>query len=120
MNVQTIGQTIGTARHYLWLRGIVLAIVALNILDGLFTIVWVHGGWANEANPLLADLVVHEPRLFLVFKTGLLCLCLGLLWRLRQRRLAVVGIFATFLGYYALLLYHLDALNLKLWQRLFI
>ena len=40
-----------------------------------------------------------------------------LLWQYRQRAFAVIGVFAGFLMYYFLLIYHLRVMNLRLLQR---
>lgn len=64
-------------------------------------------GLAREANVVLADLVVHHPVAFVSVKLALVSLGSLLLWWRRKRPLAVVAIFAAFLAYYAVLLYHL-------------
>jgi len=102
---------IGTPRQLRWLRGIVQTVLVLNLLDAIFTIAWVGLGVAREANPFLQVLASEHPVLFVLVKTTLVGLASVLLWRLRTRPIAVVGIFAAFLIYYALLVYHLAYLS---------
>ncbi len=98
---------IGTAEHFRWLQGIVKALVVLNLLDAVFTLLWVRLGVAVEANALLRDLVVEHPLAFVLVKLGLVSLGSLFLWLRRRRPLAVVAIFAAFFIYYLVLLHHL-------------
>jgi hypothetical protein len=102
------GLTVGKPEHFRWLHGVVAAVLVLNLLDALFTLVWVRAGLATEANPLVADLVNDHAVLFVIVKLGLVGLGSLLLWRRRGRPVAVVGIFTAFLAYYGVLLYHLQ------------
>jgi hypothetical protein len=104
-------ESIGTQQHFRWLEGIVKGTLVLNLLDALFTLVWVWAGLAREANPLLDELVHGHPIAFVAAKLGLVGLGSLLLWRLRHRPLAVVAIFVAFLAYYGLLLIHVDYLG---------
>lgn len=99
---------IGTKEHFRWLEGIVKSLLVLNLLDAVFTLLWVRAGLAREANALMRDLVNDHSVLFLVVKTLLVGLGSYLLWKRRHRPAAVIGIFAVFLVYYAVLLYHLQ------------
>ena len=98
---------VGSARHFRWLRWIIAAVLVLNVLDAILTLLWVESGRAREANLLLAPLIDQDPLLFVAVKFALVLLGALLLWRLRTHRLAVVSIFVAFLAYYWLLLYHL-------------
>ena len=110
---------IGTPEQFRWLLGIVKVILALNLLDAIFTLIWINAGLAREANPLLAEIVRDHPVGFLVVKLGLVMGGSWLLWRYRFRPLAVVGIFVAFLVYYLLLLYHIGYLSLVVGTLLF-
>lgn len=110
---------IGTAEHFRWLDGVIKVVLALNLLDALFTIAWVTLGVAREANPLLEHLVRDHPVLFTAVKLGLVGGASWLLWQHRTRPLAVVGIFAGFLVYYGLLLWHVGYLSLIVGTLLF-
>lgn len=110
---------IGTIAHFCWLRGIVKALLVLNVLDAILTIAVISSGQASEANPLMAGLVHSEPVFFAFVKILLVSLGSCLLWRLRQRASAVCAIFVAFLAYYFVLLYHLSAMDLRLLRRLF-
>lgn len=110
---------VGTAAHFGWLEGFVKAVLVMNLFDAVLTIYWISTHKAIEANPLLADLAHLHPLGFVLVKLALVSLGSGLLWRLRQNPLAVIGIFAAFLGYYFLLIYHLKALNPQLMSLFF-
>ncbi len=110
---------IGTPEQCRWLLGIVKVVLALNLLDAVFTLVWINAGLAREANPLLAEIIRNHPVWFAVVKLGLVAGGSLLLWRYRSRPLAVVGIFAVFLVYYLLLLYHIGYLSLVIGILLF-
>jgi len=102
---------VGTPQHFRWLEGIVFAVLALNVADAVFTLLWIRGGLATEANPLLQDLAHGSPGVFVAAKLLLVLLGSWLLWRERRRPLAVVAIFIAFLAYYGLLLAHLGFLG---------
>ena len=110
---------IGTDRHFQFLRRLVGAVLVLNLLDGILTMIWIATGAASEANPLLAELAHEQPVLFMGAKIALVGLGSFLLWRQRKRPAAVVAIFVVFLTYYFLLLYHLQAMELRLFSRWF-
>ena len=110
---------IGTRRQFKWLKGVVAAVIILNVIDGILTMVWVFSDQAVEANPLMSHLIEANSVLFISVKMALVFLGTFLLWRFRKRALAVVAIFMSFLIHYFILLYHLKAMNLNLFQRLF-
>lgn len=113
----TIPSWIGTAEHLRWLEWIVKSILVMNVLDAFMTLVWIYSGRAIEANVFVRDLVNDYPQSFVLAKLTLVALGSFLLWRLRRRPLAVVAIFVAFIAYYALVLVHLRALDLRLLQR---
>ncbi|UCG88398.1 MAG: hypothetical protein JSW71_07610, partial [Gemmatimonadota bacterium] len=47
---------IGTSQHFRWLQGIIKWLLVLNLLDGIFTLIWVHYFYAEESNMMLRDL----------------------------------------------------------------
>jgi hypothetical protein len=102
---------VGTPEQIGWLTGIVKAVLVLNLLDAIFTLTWVRAGLATEANALMSDLVDHHPVAFVATKLGLVSLGSLLLWWNRTNPVAVVSIFAAFLVYYAVLLYHLQYMS---------
>ena len=110
--------SIGTREHFRWLGWVVKAALVLNLLDAVFTLVWVGSGVAEEANPLLAELVVERPVLFVVTKLTLVSGASWLLWQNRDRPLAVAAIFLSFGVYYAILVHHLGYLGFLLGDRL--
>ena len=110
---------LGTPEHFRWLRGIIIAILILNVCDAIFTMFWIETGVATEANPLLRTLVNQYPMLFVLVKTSLVSLGCYLLWRFKYHSTSIIGIFIAFMVYYLLLLYHLSSMNLRLFDRLF-
>jgi hypothetical protein len=85
------------------------AIVVLNLLDAVFTLVYTRLGLAEEANPLLQHVLADSPLRFVVVKLGLVSMGVALLWRQRHRRTAAAGLLATGAMYVWLLGYHLSA-----------
>jgi hypothetical protein len=110
---------IGAPEQFRWLGGIVKVLLALNLLDAIFTLVWVSAGLANEANPLMEILVRDHPVVFAALKLGLVGGGSWLLWHHRARPMAVVGIFLAFFVYYLLLLFHVGYLSLIVGTLLF-
>jgi hypothetical protein len=102
---------VGTPEQIRWLGTLVKAVMVLNVLDALFTLLWVRAGLATEANALMSNLVENHAVLFLVTKIGLVSLGSLLLWRQRTRPIAVIAIFVVFLAYYFVLLYHLEYMS---------
>ncbi len=102
------GLRIGTPQQFRWLGGIVKTLLVLNLLDAIFTLVWIRAGLAREANALMRDLVNEHAVLFVIAKLGLVSLGSLVLWKRRAHAGAVVAIFVVFLVYYFILLYHLQ------------
>lgn len=105
---------IGHHHHFKWLRGIIAVIIVLNLADAILTCIWLWSGAATEANPVMRMAAGLGPVAFVSVKLALVSLGTFLLWRLRYRAFAVVAIFALFLAYYFVLLYHLQAMNVSL------
>ena len=98
--------------HWRWrsvsvLRLVVLALLLLNLLDAVFTLVWVETGIAREANLLLEGILSQSAIGFMFVKMALVSLGVLLLWRYRDRRLSIAGLAVACLAYNALLVYHL-------------
>ncbi len=89
------------------LRVVVVALVVLNLLDAVFTLVWVEAGIAKEANLLLEGILSQSAIGFMLVKMALVSLGVLLLWRHRDRRLAVAGLGVACFAYSSLLVYHL-------------
>ena len=88
------------------LSAIVQAVVVLNLLDAVLTLIWVQLGVATEANLLLHGVLERSAVLFMVVKLALVSLGIVLLWRQRAHPLAVFGIALVFCAYAVLLAYH--------------
>ena len=85
-----------------------MAVIVLNGVDVVLTVLWVKAGLAREANFLLERLLLDYPVRFVCVKLGLVYLGTWFLWNRRDHRAAVIGIFAVFFVYYILLLYHFE------------
>lgn len=109
-----IPEWIGTREQLRWLYGISASILLLNLLDAGFTLYWVWSGRAKEANPLLSWAVLEYPLTFVLVKMALVSGGLFLLWRHRERPLAVIAMFLAFLTYYWLLTLHVGAIRIIL------
>lgn len=94
------------------LLGLVSAIVALNLLDAWFTLLFLsHGG--QELNPFvqqILDLGGH-PWPFLLFKTIGIGICCAFLTLTKNFRPARIGLWVVFVGYTVLLGWHLYLLS---------
>jgi len=99
---------IGTPEQFRWLHGIVKAVLVLNLVDAILTLLWVHLGLAVEANTLIDELVNENALLFVAVKLALVGMGSWLLWKRRHSPAAVIGIFLVFLAYYWILVYHLS------------
>ena len=97
-----------TLEQFRLLELVIKAIIVLNFLDGLFTLIWVHAGLAEEANILLRDLVNNHAVVFVIVKFALVSLGSLLLWEHRRCPLSVAGLFFIFFAYYLIFLYHLQ------------
>jgi len=84
------------------------AVVILNLLDAVFTLFYTQVGVAIESNPMMHVVLKSHPVLFVLAKISLVSLGVLLLWRMRDRRSAVVGLVGTSAAYTLLLIYHLS------------
>jgi hypothetical protein len=100
-----------TSRALTWAAGLV---VVLNLLDAMWTLAFVEGGHAGEANPLMNSALNHGPVGFMVTKLALVSLSVLLLWRLRDRTAATVGLYSGAAAYTAVVAYHLSNTHLLL------
>jgi hypothetical protein len=99
---------VGTGEHFRWLNGIAKWLLVLNLLDGIFTLIWVEHFGAGELNVLMRGLVYNSPLLFMLVKLTLVSLGTLFLWRNRSNKLAVVSLYVAFFSYYLVLLFHLQ------------
>ena len=110
MRYQTALHPVYSVRERSTMLILIVAVSGLNLADAAFTLLWIQGGHATEANPLLVRLVAY-PAAFTGLKVTLVSLGLLLLWRLRRHRLAQQGAALVLVLYYAVLVYHLSALR---------
>jgi hypothetical protein len=101
-------QYVASARNLPLLNTGAAVVIVLNLLDAIFTIIYVRTGVAVESNPLMDKVLLSSPVLFMMAKLALVSCGVLLLWRLRDHRAARFGLFASTAAYAALLLYHLD------------
>ena len=85
------------------------AVIILNLVDAMFTLVYIKMGMATEGNPLMGQALSHSPVGFMACKLALVSGGVLLLWRLRHRKSAMTGLFATTAAYTCLFAYHLSA-----------
>jgi len=102
------GLAIGTGEHFQWLYGIAKWVLVLNLLDGIFTLIWVQYFGAGELNVMMRDLVHANALLFMMAKLTLVSLGTLFLWRNRSNSLAVISLFLAFFSYYLVLLFHIQ------------
>jgi len=102
------GLVIGTDEHFRWLYTIAKWVLLLNLLDGVFTLIWVEHFNAGELNVMLSDMVHSSALLFMLTKLTLVSLGTLFLWRNRNNSLAVISLFFAFFSYYLVLLFHLQ------------
>jgi len=67
-------------------------VVLLNLMDALYTLAWVHWGWATEANPVMAGAMDIGPAVFIISKIALVSLSVWTLWNNRDRLLARLSV----------------------------
>jgi len=84
-----------------------ILLFALNLLDGLLTILWVRTGVATEGNQLMARLLDMGDGPFLIVKIGIGLLATVVLLRWRHRRLARYGVTFALAVYIGLMGIHL-------------
>lgn len=78
----------------------------LNLIDGLFTVIWTYTGKAIEVNPLMSALIGVNPILFILVKIVLVNLGCLLLYHLRSRRLSIHFAVLALVVYAAIGAYH--------------
>lgn len=84
-----------------------ILLFALNLLDGLLTIIWVRSGVATEGNSLMARLLDFGNGPFLIAKIGVGLITCFVLIRWRHRRLARYGVTVALAIYIGLMGIHL-------------
>ena len=99
---------ISADRHGRLLLGMAKWLLVLNLLDGIFTLVWVEYFEAQELNLMMRDLAHGSPVLFMLAKLSLVSLGTLFLWRHRNYQMAVISLFVAFFAYFLVFLYHLQ------------
>ncbi len=82
-------------------------VLYFNLLDAVFTALYLMAGVATEANPLLAAAWEIHPGLFVLVKTALVATGLVVLHRCRTASMAQFGIAGAVLTYGAVVAWHL-------------
>ena len=82
-----------------FMRGTILAVGVLSVLDALATLVGVQRGIFFEANPLLREALDSHPVWFLLLKGGLTFFWMGVMVREIQRRWLAFLNFGVAVGY---------------------
>jgi hypothetical protein len=97
---------------YKRIYSIVKGIIILNLLDTVFTLIWVKKGIAEEANIILKNIVNNSPVGFVFVKIVLVSFGSLLLWRYRSHPFAIIGLVFAFIIYSLVLIYHMHYVNL--------
>lgn len=84
-----------------------LALILMNLFDGLFTIYWVGSGHAIEANPLMAEMIEKHWMSFFLIKMFLVNGGLYILWKRWDRTTAKAALFMATLSYSYVMYIHL-------------
>jgi hypothetical protein len=91
------------------LKQLAVVILILNVFDALFTVIYTRTGLATESNPVMERILATSPVVFVIAKLALVTVCVAVLHRFRQRRLAAIALVGG-AGLYALVCaYHLSA-----------
>jgi hypothetical protein len=88
-------------------KKLLAGIIFFNLLDIIFTLLVVNLGFAVEANPFMLEILEINEIFFAGIKLSLVSLCVFLLWRLREYRVARISTFFCFLTYGCLMTYHI-------------
>jgi uncharacterized membrane protein YpjA len=94
-----------------WNVSCLKALLVLNLLDAVFTYIWVSLGLAEEANPLMEFVISFSPTAFILYKVLVVNLCVWLLWRTRAQMLCKVLCIPLTCIYVGILLLHLSFLT---------
>lgn len=86
--------------------------LVFNLLDAILTILVVTMGLAVEANPLMAAALDESPIVFGVVKMGIASAGCYVLWRHRERTIAVMGTAVVFTVYAGVMIYQLQSVRL--------
>lgn len=97
---------------YAWLWFVLAIVLVFNFIDASLTLLAVHVGIAEEANPIMAAILSLGSVPFVVTKIGLVSLGVAMLWRMRRRPLAVFGSFAALCAYAFVMGYHVETIRL--------
>ena len=87
-------------------NGLILLMV-FNIIDALYTLMWIQNGLAVEANPIMNSALSMGPGTFLIVKVLMVTLGLTLLWRLRASSFARIALIIPALFYSAIIGTHI-------------
>lgn len=83
------------------------AVIVLNQLDAVLTLLWVNLGVAEEANVLWARMVHELPLVFVVSKVVVVSTGIAVLYRWHHHRLASLGLGLCAFAYLAVSAWHL-------------
>tara|TARA_Y100000310_G_C20435183_1_gene693374 strand:- start:65 stop:406 length:342 start_codon:yes stop_codon:yes gene_type:complete len=99
-----VKKVFGSDRFYFSTLG---AILIMNLLDAIFTLVWVEGGFTEELNPIMVEALSLGPVAFMMLKLSLVSLAVWLLWNRRQKKIARILVLPLALVYCSVVGIHL-------------
>jgi len=92
------------------------AVLILNLLDAIFTLLYAKSGIATEGNPIMERFLASGSAVFMAAKLTLASGCVWLLWQRRNRPLATIGLVGAAAVYVLLVGYHVSAMPLLVAQ----
>ena len=95
-------------KKYYWHNLCLKLLAVFNLLDALFTYVWVSLGYAQESNPLMDYLISISAPGFILYKVILVNLCIFILWRFSYAKLCRILVVPLTLVYAWVMYIHLS------------
>lgn len=94
-----------------WVEVLLASTLVLNLFDTALTLLVVETGLAAEANPVMAAAFEHGPEVFGIAKITMVSLGVWVLWRHRDRVLAMVGSTVACAAYVGVAAYHVRSVQ---------
>jgi hypothetical protein len=104
------GQAVGRVEPGERFFGSCVALLLLNLADGLFTLTFLQLGLAEELNPLMRMAYHQSPLLFMIVKLSAVSCGVLILWVHRRTRTARLAISLGLLVYVVIACWHLSYL----------
>lgn len=109
---RALGATLDGFRRVRTLKGLLVGTLVFNLLDLILTLAVVLTNIAEEANPVMAELLRLGPLPFSLAKLALVSLGVGLIWRHRHRPVAIFAGGVACAAYTAVMFVHAQGVAL--------